>query len=1230
MTKHNDTKSLPFSKDRVSRRTGVSHEANFSRTKLVLSVATIAVLGMSSAFAADNLTAAGRKNWIYSDSGGVTLSQMHSVDKVDGKCPEGTTPVNGGKNCGYELTEVTKSGTNIKLNGLDKYKIPADEVGKVKNFGSVLVDGSKATLATGKDDGTVKKLGNDIHSGTGYLNEWSNLQVAESITADKITLTGKTELNYAGAYVKDNCKDDPKCATFTADSVDINFESSDDFAIIKKLTTDTTTINGSGSLVLNNDVKADRASTNLGDVIINGGTIDFNVMNKDQADSLKIKSLTAADGSKFTIAKNADTIASKTLNTSTISSGDKAAKELNLGTIKADGSFFSEMDDSHTIIAGGGSNIRGNLAMSKGTIKVSAGTIDLNSANLSETFKFDLNGATLNVANGLIAENKTAANANLLISAGGTINFNGGNSSLGEIKISATNFNVKGGSLSLAKAELSDSAKLTLNGGTLNFNDELTTKKSDNLALTSGTVNFNGGDSDTATKFTIKDKLDASKVTLNVNNKAEFADLTELTVGTVNFNEGSSLDYKGQLKTGTDEIATLNFGSNGSATFSGTISATGTDSISFSDKGFDKLAITKNLNVNSGTVEANEIISAAADSSLLVSNGATAKVGSLKVNTIELDDGTLHLTSDTTNDLQGQTFKFIQNSPDGLNSQIISDKDVKVENATFQIVVAQGVDETQQTSYNLINAEKIESADKATTEVYVRRSLNDIAATAANYGIEVDTTKLADGKKAEDVIDAQLTNKTFTLNDDGTATGASPIIDASTLQKAKQDTIDTLIAFTKSNDTTLSATYKGELETTLNNAKKDAATQSNASLAAETAKNAGAADHSDVLLSAYGNDNSSSANAAVKTLIYNDVVYNGGNGVVKDIKDAATASSNLSSATASVINNINLSNDVSVMGRVAAAGNPYQKARGSMVYYAENEDYADYESASDVIRALPLYYANNLYANGIWANVIGGANIIDGETGGVFGATVGFDNQLENALVGFYLSFVDADLNDKLVEQSSQNIQFGTYVSFNRRTVEVNLKAYGQISPTDLSVKRSAGGDAKGDFVRTYAGASANVGYVAAFNENTTFLKPFVGANYYYAHTPAYDESGGAVSALSVSALNNNALSLELGLDLRKYLGENSYFYITPSIEQYVLNNGGDYTAGFIGSDAVFTVLGDDAKKTYGKAIIGGNINVTEQFNINLGFGVKQIFGGQVDNKNETYLTGNLGVRYKF
>lgn len=330
----------------------------------------------------------------------------------------------------------------------------------------------------------------------------------------------------------------------------------------------------------------------------------------------------------------------------------------------------------------------------------------------------------------------------------------------------------------------------------------------------------------------------------------------------------------------------------------------------------------------------------------------------------------------------------------------------------------------------------------------------------------------------------------------------------------------------------------------------------------------------------------------------------------KTTRDNAKAIANLSDSSSSATNAINVSNDMAIGSRVARFNNPYGEKFASVT-----SDTGSYK-----------YY--DTYTASVWTNVFGGANIIDGESGGLYGISVGVDGNLtDNVLLGGYITYANATLEDNLVNQESDNFQFGAYslIKLNP-TWELNLRAYGQFGKTDQEVSTIAGANTA-DFTKRFFGLSANVGKVLDFG-NSIFLKPFIGANYYFSYTPDYTESG--VLAQHVRASTNNSLSLEVGAEFRKYFNASSYLFVTPKIEQYVLNNGDDYVARFAGSNSVFSIAGTDKEKTYGQLTIGGNVELSDSWSFNAGIGAKQILAGEVDDKNETYLSGNVGLKYKF
>ncbi|WP_279144859.1 autotransporter domain-containing protein [Helicobacter pullorum] len=337
----------------------------------------------------------------------------------------------------------------------------------------------------------------------------------------------------------------------------------------------------------------------------------------------------------------------------------------------------------------------------------------------------------------------------------------------------------------------------------------------------------------------------------------------------------------------------------------------------------------------------------------------------------------------------------------------------------------------------------------------------------------------------------------------------------------------------------------------------------------------------------------------------------------KDTRDSARSATNFTDASSSMMTAINVSNDMAISSRIARANNPYQSL--------SKEKFA----ASGTTGTDGAYSYYETYNAAVWANAFGGANIIDGESGGLYGISIGVDgNVTDNVLLGIYATYANAELQDTLLSQESDNFQIGVYSQIKiAPTWELNLRAYGQLGQTDQRVSNIAGINTS-DFDKKFFGISANVGKVFDM-DNGFFLKPFGGVNYYYSHTPSYTERG-TILAQSVESNTNNSVSLELGLEARKYFSSSSYLFVTPKIEQYIINNGDDYVGRFVGSSTSFSIAGEDKKKTYGQLVIGGNLEITDALSLNAGIGAKQILAGKVDSKNETYISGNVGIKYRF
>lgn len=205
--------------------------------------------------------------------------------------------------------------------------------------------------------------------------------------------------------------------------------------------------------------------------------------------------------------------------------------------------------------------------------------------------------------------------------------------------------------------------------------------------------------------------------------------------------------------------------------------------------------------------------------------------------------------------------------------------------------------------------------------------------------------------------------------------------------------------------------------------------------------------------------------------------------IKKDTDNTGKSVSNLNSASSAVNTTMNISNDVSIGSRVAMLNNPFGT-------YASKMNGLKFAALDSDMR--PSYV--NEYTNSVWANAFGGANIIDGDSGAMYGATVGVDKQAnDDVLWGVYFTYTNAKIKDNNLEQKSDNFQLGMYSTINIAPQwELNLKAYAQVSPTKQD-NVQIDGAYNSDYTSKFLGLSANAGRVFDFSDNTLFIKPFAG-----------------------------------------------------------------------------------------------------------------------------------------
>ena len=1114
---------------------------------------------------------------------------------------------------------LTKTG-NIEFAGKDsvlnlKNGMSADDAKnqiKLSEGGTINFSGGNSVIK-GKDNTDTNRFTTTANKDTLFNVKGGSLNL-ENVKLD----SEKSILTIDGGVVNAAGLTTTNAANLNLKSGTLNFNQSAEDAAKDTFTLTTSTIGAdldllkagaqvnfnSGSLVKIGTDSKGTLSTAAGNNLNLGGQIELGkLVSKSSADS----SLTNVNFGSASVSLSGNLVGKDTTNPA----------KFTIGTDK----------DGNSIIGASGEKVEIGETSTNSALTLKSGVTTTNAALTTATdSKLVFGGGSLNVgAGGSLTIADTSKNLELKDGVGGLLTLKGDGTKGGAMTISKGDLDLSNTAMGISVEQGGQLIISASAAGIIGKGNKLSLTKFADIVING---KISGGAS--GLKFGGTTLAEAYKVAGDLTLQKE----TTLGIITRADNDGNlkevEVDKIATEKNGNNyTTATLAFGT-GSVKLTG---ATTNTSLKLNNQGFGSaltLADKSVLEFASGSVnvkgalgvETGKTATLKVSNAVANLNGGLGEIAADKgVNKIELDNGALNIKQDKLT-ATGLDITHIQRSASGISSAMNIDGEASITSSKFAILP---LVETGATSYKVLSTTKgltiSDLNDKTTGEFRTRNSLNSIL---GKYGLSVaDASKIKDGDK---VIAAKDSSVNVTLKNDGknlflerelTNLGSLSDVKVAKIQAdidmltAMASDIDIVEASNKSNVENLATDLKA-----LQNSAKN---QSNVELAAEMGGS-----NSDILLSAFG-VKSGATSSQTRNAIMLDIMETGGAGIVKDIKDGASSVANMSSSTSSVMNTMNLSNDMAISGRIAQANNPY----GNLA-----QGFAGYEYAA-VQGDMPLYYANNGYKNGFWANAIGGLNKVEGESGILMGLSAGFDRQLENTLVGFYLSYAIANLNDKVVEQSADNIQVGLYTSFNQRDIEVNVKAYGQLAVTETTAVRGSEGEATAKFNRLYGGISANIGSIFAFNNNSTFVKPYIGENYYYAHTPAYEETRDSTTALSVKSANNHALSFDVGVDVRQYWNENSFVYITPSVERYVVNSGGDYTAGFLGSDTTFTIEGKSKTKTYGQVLLGGNIALGDKLNINVGLGAKKIFMGKFERDNgdeidELYLSGNLGVKYRF
>lgn len=263
----------------------------------------------------------------------------------------------------------------------------------------------------------------------------------------------------------------------------------------------------------------------------------------------------------------------------------------------------------------------------------------------------------------------------------------------------------------------------------------------------------------------------------------------------------------------------------------------------------------------------------------------------------------------------------------------------------------------------------------------------------------------------------------------------------------------------------------------------------------------------------------------------------------------------------------------------------------------------------------------------LWFNLGGGGVINGGEFGGSAGFNLGYDTQIEQTLVGTYLSYGYFDAKDVGNILKSHNLEAGLYARINieNHSVDMYAKTLFAMATQELHTQTLIASSSQSNIKHSFSEVSVSYGY--NFELSGINLKPIVGVDMGVGYTPKYSQVGDI--GLDFDAQIDFSASANVGVEMRKYFSTSSYMYFAPTITQEILHTQKDWK---LQSGEKFE-LGNKLK-AYAQILLGGEFGFSQNWSMGANIGVRQGIYGYQDVKgawqNQTQITGSLGGVYRF
>ncbi|WRB74303.1 vacuolating cytotoxin domain-containing protein [Helicobacter pylori] len=279
------------------------------------------------------------------------------------------------------------------------------------------------------------------------------------------------------------------------------------------------------------------------------------------------------------------------------------------------------------------------------------------------------------------------------------------------------------------------------------------------------------------------------------------------------------------------------------------------------------------------------------------------------------------------------------------------------------------------------------------------------------------------------------------------------------------------------------------------------------------------------------------------------------------------------------------------------------------------------------------YSPPNKHPNNLWVQGIGGASFISGGNGTLYGLNAGYDRLVKNVILGGYVAYGYSGFNGNIMHSLANNVDVGMYarafLKRNEFTLSANETYGGNASNINSSNSLLSVLNQRYNYNTWTTSVNGNYGYDFMFKQKSVVLKPQVGLSYHFIglsgmkgkmNDAAYEQF-----LMHSNPSNESVLTLNMGLESRKYFGKNSYYFVTARLgRDLLIKSKGDNMVRFVGENTLLYRKGE-VFNTFASVITGGEMHLWRLMYVNAGVGLKM--GLQYQDIN---ITGNVGMRVAF